>query len=140
MPWAPDVFHCNDWHTGLLPLYLRTAYAWDQLFAQHAHAADDPQHRLPGRVRRRRARGAGADGPAAATSTRTTCAQGRINFLKTGLLYADALTTVSRTYAEEIQTPEFGMGLEGILQRRRDVLHGIVNGVDYGDWNPRPTP
>ena len=65
---------------------------------------------------------------------------GRINFLKTGLLYADAITTVSRTYAEEIQTSEFGAGLEDLLTARRDSLRGIVNGVDYGDWNPASDP
>jgi starch synthase len=135
MQWAPDVFHVNDWHTGLLPLYLKTAYAWDRLFAatrtlltihnigyqgvfgtgvlEELRLMDQRQHLDQEDLR-----------------------QGRVNFLKTGLLHADALTTVSRRYAEEIQTPEFGMGLEGILQRRRDVLHGIVNGMDYGDWNP----
>ena len=59
-----------------------------------------------------------------------------VNFLKTGLLHADALATVSRTYAEEIQTAEFGMGLEDLLRQRREALTGIVNGVDYGDWDP----
>jgi starch synthase len=62
--------------------------------------------------------------------------QGRINFLKTGVLYADLLTTVSPTYAREIQGDEYGMGLQGLLRERHDALYGILNGVDYNDWNP----
>jgi starch synthase len=139
MQWAPDVFHCNDWHTGLLPLYLRTTYAWDRIFANtrtvltihnigyqgvfpagalHELGLMEQRRHLP------------AD----------DLHEGRINFLKTGLLHADVLTTVSRSYAEEIQTPEYGMGLEDVLRRRRGDLHGIVNGIDYGDWNPATDP
>jgi starch synthase len=61
---------------------------------------------------------------------------GKLSFLKAGLVAADAVTTVSEHYAEEIKTPEFGMGLEGVISERADVLHGIVNGVDYGVWSP----
>ena len=62
---------------------------------------------------------------------------GDINFLKAGLVFADAITTVSPTYAREIQTPEYGNGLDGVLRQRAAVLHGILNGVDYGEWDPR---
>jgi starch synthase len=65
---------------------------------------------------------------------------GIVNFLRTGLKWADALATVSRTYAKEIQTPELGMGLDEVLRRRGKVLTGIVNGVDYGDWDPATDP
>ena len=61
---------------------------------------------------------------------------GKINFLKAGIVFADAMNTVSRKYAEEIQTPEYGSGLDGLLRERRSVLSGIVNGADYGRWNP----
>ena len=61
---------------------------------------------------------------------------GNLNLLKTGLVFADALTTVSPRYAEEIQTSPLGCGLEGVLQQRRDELSGIINGVDYDEWNP----
>ncbi|NND00539.1 MAG: glycosyltransferase, partial [Gammaproteobacteria bacterium] len=67
-------------------------------------------------------------------------AQGRINFLKTGVLYADLLTTVSPTYAREIQGDEYGMGLQELLRQRKDSLYGILNGVDYNDWNPATDP
>jgi starch synthase len=61
---------------------------------------------------------------------------GKLNFLKGGLIFADVLNTVSKTYAEEIQTPEFGCGLEGVLRYRSADLHGVVNGIDYEVWNP----
>ena len=61
---------------------------------------------------------------------------GKVNFLKGGLIYADYLTTVSRRYAKEIQTPEFGAGLEGVIRKRSDRLVGILNGVDYSQWSP----
>jgi starch synthase len=67
-------------------------------------------------------------------------AAGRVSFLRTGLIYADALSTVSRTYAREIQTPEHGFGLDGMLRARADHLVGIVNGVDYGEWDPATDP
>ena len=61
---------------------------------------------------------------------------GRVNFMKAGILYSDAISTVSKTYAREIQTPEYGWGLDGLLRSRRAVLTGILNGVDYSQWNP----
>jgi starch synthase len=64
----------------------------------------------------------------------------RINFMKAGIVYADAINTVSKKYSEEIQTPEYGYGLEGILRRRKECLYGILNGVDYEDWDPSHDP
>jgi len=137
--WSPDVVHCNDWHAALVPLYLRTVYAWDRLFAPTktlltihnigyqgvfgAHVLDDlglrnQQHLLH----------------------QDDLRDGRVNFLKTGILYASWINTVSRTYAQEILTAEFGSGLEQDLGRRRESLSGIVNGVDYGDWDPATDP
>jgi starch synthase len=65
---------------------------------------------------------------------------GQVNFMKAGIAYSDALSTVSPTYAREIQTPEYGFGLDGLLRSRSDVLSGIVNGVDYTKWNPETDP
>jgi starch synthase len=65
---------------------------------------------------------------------------GRLNFLKGGLVFSDLLTTVSRTYAAEIRTAEFGDGLEGVLEERAQDLHGVVNGIDYEQWNPAKDP
>ena len=60
-----------------------------------------------------------------------------MSLLKGGIIYSDMVTTVSQGYSKEIQTPEYGYGLEGVLSKRSDVLHGILNGVDYGVWNPK---
>lgn len=139
MAWGPQVFHLHDWHTGLVPLWLSALYDWDELFAASrtlltihnlgyqgafpAHLLHDLDlaphaHRLP----------------------REDLDAGVVNFLKLGLLHADRLSTVSPTYAREIQTPEMGFGLDGLLSHRTGDLSGIVNGVDYGEWNPGTDP
>ena len=135
LQWPVDVFHCNDWHTALLPLYLKTTYAWDGLFAasksllaihnigyQGVFGLESLDDIGLGRERH--------------LFDRSDVEAGRFSFLRTGVRYADGLCTVSRTYADEIRTEEFVMGLEDLLQERRSDLVGIVNGVDYGDWDP----
>lgn len=134
--WAPDVFHVNDWHASLVPLYLRTVYAWDKLFAETRTVLTIHNIGYQGVVSADKLADLGLENEARFLH-QDHLREGRINFLETGLLYADALTTVSQTYAREIQTAEFGMGLEGLLQSRRGALRGIVNGVDYDVWDPR---
>lgn len=134
--WAVDVFHCNDWHTGVLPLYLKAHYAWDKLFARTRTALTIHNIGYQGVFGEQVLESIGLADDRKLLYQEDLQA-GHVNLLKTGLLYADAITTVSRTYAREIQTAELGMGLEGILRERADALVGIVNGVDYGDWNPR---
>jgi starch synthase len=130
----PDIIHCHDWQTALLPIYLRNLYPDDPFFRQTAvvftihnlgYQGLFPPHILP-----RISLHAGLftmDGLEY---------YGKVNLLKGGIIYSDFITTVSRKYAEEIQTPEFGYGLEGVLQSRADRLQGILNGVDYEAWNP----
>jgi starch synthase len=133
-----DIFHCHDWQTGLVPAYLRTTFATDPtflgcrtLFTIHnlgyqglfpktalAEVALDPSVYRP-------------DGMEFF---------GRVSYIKAGIEYADAVSTVSPTYAREIQTPEFGFGLDARLRHRASVLSGILNGVDYADWNPQTDP
>ncbi len=135
LQWAPDVIHCNDWHTALIPLYLRAVYGWDRMFAntktllsihnigyQGMYSTDVLDSLELGGQR--------------SLLYQEDVAEGRVNFLKTGILYADALSTVSETYAREVQTEEYGMGLHELLRARSDHFFGIVNGVDYDDWNP----
>ena len=135
LAWAPDVFHCNDWHTALIPLCLRTFYEWDSLFARSRTLVTihniGYQGNFPSRV---------IEGLGLAPWTHLLDAEdlqaGRFNFLKTGLIYANAISTVSPTYAREVQTDEYGMGLQHVLAARRDTLVGILNGVDYTRWSP----
>jgi starch synthase len=135
MGWGPDLFHCHDWHTALIPLLLRTVYDWDALF--HRARTVLTIHNI------------GYQGlfPAATIDElrlsawthlfdRDDLAAGRFNYLRTGLIYADLLTTVSPTYAREIQTADYGMGLDGLLRARRERLVGVLNGVNYDEWSP----
>jgi starch synthase len=135
LQWAPDVLHCNDWHTALAPLYLKAAYAWDKLFARTKSVLTIHNIGYQGVF--------GADsvnelgfGAHSHLLHQDDLRAGKLNFLKTGVIYADALTTVSETYAREIQTQDFGMGLQDLLRSRADAVVGIVNGVDYDEWDP----
>jgi len=132
--WRPDILHGHDWQAGLAPAYLRTIYANDPtflgihtLFTIHNlgyhglfPASTMAEIALP------------------ATEFRPGGIEffGKVCFLKGGLNYAEALNTVSPTYAREMQTPEYGFGLDGVLRARSSVLSGILNGVDYTEWNP----
>ena len=136
--WRPQVIHANDWQTGLLPVYLRTLYRDDPLlgslgclFTIHnlAYQGVFWHYDMP-------ITGLGWDlfTPAGIEF------YGKLNFLKAGLVFADLLTTVSRTYAREIRTAAFGNALEGVLEERSQDLHGVINGIDYETWNPRKDP
>jgi len=139
MGWAPEIVHAHDWHTALAPVYLKTLYGWDTLFAKTRTALT--LHNLGyGGVFGAEVLGDLGLANHARRLHQEDLAAGSISFLKTGILYADVLTTVSRTYAREIQTPEHGFGLDAMLRARADHLVGIVNGVDYGEWNPESDP
>jgi len=135
LTWAPDIFHCNDWHTALIPLYLRTLYHWDELFARSRSVLTIHNIGHQGIVGTTALADMGLE-DSAHLFHQEDFVRGQINFLKTGVQYADILTTVSPTYAREIQTEEYGMGLEDLLRARSDSLTGILNGVDYSEWNP----
>jgi starch synthase len=139
LQWSPDVVHCNDWHTGLLPLYLRTVYTWDKLFAGTKTLLTIHNIGYQGFYPDSQLDALGL-GDQRAHLHHGDLRDGKFSFLKTGVLHATKLSTVSRTYAREIQTPEFGMGMEDLLKSRSQDLSGIVNGVDYGDWNPETDP
>ena len=131
---VPDIYHAHDWQAAMLPVYLHTVYA------------QDPALEAAGTVFT--IHNAGYQGWFAPETTERLLLPWDVyrmdrleqydtfNFLKGGIVYADALTTVSPKYAEEIQTAEFGYSLEGTLQRRSADLHGILNGVDYEQWDP----
>ena len=131
----PDVFHAHDWTAAILPLLLRTRYAWDAFFEgtrtlltihNIAHQGVFP---------------AGVWSDLGLEESRSQLPKedvdrGLVNFMKLGILYSDVLTTVSPTYAREIQGDELGMGLQGLLRGRRDRLVGILNGTDAREWSP----
>jgi len=131
---VPEVFHVHDWQAALIPVYLRTVYAMDPLLGRAGvvltiHNAAY-QGAFPPETTERLLF------PWEIFTMDKVEHYNDFNFLKGGLVYADILTTVSRKYAEEIQTAEFGEGLDGVLRGRAADLRGILNGVDYGQWNP----
>lgn len=137
--WSPQIAHWNDWHTALGPLYLRTLYAWDRLFRGTRSVLTLHNVGYQGVFPARQL----VDLDLAQDAHlfwQEDLAAGVVNFLKTGVLYADLLTTVSRTHAEEIQTPEQGFGLDPLLRERRGSLIGIVNGIDTTVWSPETDP
>ncbi len=131
---VPDIFHCHDWQSALVPVLLRTQYL------------EDPAFRECGTVFTIHNIGYQGLFPAEILPLLTlpwdlfTITKmeffGNVNFLKGALAYADLITTVSRKYAQEIQTTEFGFGLDGVLKERAQTVIGILNGVDYEEWNP----
>ena len=139
LQWAPQILHCNDWHTAFAPLYLKSAYAWDRLFANTRTVMTIHNIGYQGLFAAASANDVGL-GDATHLLHQDDLRAGVVNSLKHGVMYADSLTTVSPTYAEEILTPQFGMGLEESLRARRDSLVGILNGVDYDEWDPRNDP
>jgi starch synthase len=132
----PDIVHVNDWQTGLLPVYLRELYALREprygkigtMMTIHNIAFQGVywHHDLP------------LTGlPWSLFRYDKLEYYGAMSFLKAGIVYSDFITTVSPTYAREIQTPDYGRGMQGTLFPRRDRIFGIVNGVDYDHWDPR---
>ncbi len=139
MGWGPDVFHCNDWHTALVPLYLKTIYSWDRLFAHSKTILTIHNIAFQGAFPAEVVPNLGLDGHRELLF-QADLEQGAVSFMKCGVLYADVVTTVSRTYAREIQTEAFGMGLDPLLRARSSTVVGIVNGVDYRQWSPESDP
>jgi starch synthase len=131
----PDIIHVNDWHTGILPVYLREYYA---PFPEVSRAAIVMTiHNLAYQGRYGQWVVPLAELPWHLFDWRALEFYGQFNFLKAGMAYAQKITTVSPTYADEIQTPDYGHGLDPLLRHRADDLTGIVNGVDTDVWNPR---
>ena len=133
-----DVIHCHDWQTGLVPAYLKKLYKDDPFFEKTATLFTVHNIGYQGLFPEDKLAVCGL--PPDAFRLEGMEYWGRISLLKAGLVYADALTTVSPAYAKEIQTPEFGLGMEGILQKRSADLYGILNGADYGVWSPEKDP
>jgi starch synthase len=129
LDWRPQLLHCHDWQTGLAPAYLRFAGGGGvpSIMTIHNLAYQGifpPDHVVPLGL------------PQASFLPEGVEYYGNLSFLKTGLYYADWITTVSPSYAKEIQFPAMGMGMQGLLSTRKSQLTGILNGIDTDDWNP----
>ncbi len=136
---AADIFHCNDWHTAFLPLYLKTLYSSDPLLARARSVFTIHNIGYQG-IMPSAAAGDLQLGGAESLLDGEDRAHGIINPLKTGIKFADRVTTVSPTYAREICEGPLGMGMEATLRARADGVAGILNGVDYREWDPRHDP
>lgn len=130
----PDVVHANDWQTALAPVYLKTHYASDEFFSHTGSVFSIHNMAYQGVFEANRWRVFAL--PDRLFRTDGLEFYGRVNLLKAGIIFSDALTTVSPRYAQEIQTRSNGCGLEGVLSTRKNSLTGILNGIDYDEWNP----
>jgi len=135
---VPDVFHMHDWQTAMLAVMLRSLYYFDPVL-RHVptvltiHNAGYQGWFPPQTIEKLLL-------PWDMFTKDKLEHYDKVDFLKGGIVYADAITTVSPKYAEEIQTPEFGNGLDGVLRQRSGDLFGILNGIDYEEWNPATDP
>ncbi len=132
--WQPQVIHCNDWQTALIPVYLKTTHAGDSRLSRIGTVFTVHNLAYQGTFDRPALEALGLDQSLFTIDGLEF--YGRVNLLKGGLVFADVLNTVSKKYAEEIQTPEYGERLEGVLAMRRGDLFGILNGIDFDEWNP----
>ena len=133
LEWRPSILHCNDWPTALAPLYVRhsrgpraaTLLTIHNLAFQGIFSFDQVK---------------ALDLPPESVGLQGAEFYGKVSFLKGGIVYSDAINTVSPTYAREIQMHELGFGLDGVLRQRASDLFGVLNGVDTETWNPRTDP
>jgi starch synthase len=133
-----DIIHCHDWQSALIPVYLKTLYKNHKLLAPIKSVLTIHNLGYQGLFPHTDMNIVGL-GWEYFTFDKLEF-YGKVNFLKGGIVYADAITTVSKKYAREILTPEFGCGLEGALMQRQKDLYGLLNGIDYSEWNPATDP
>ncbi len=135
LQWVPDVFHCNDWQTGLMQFFVKESYSWDKMFDHSVFLYSIHNIGYQGRFSK-------------GTLAKTELKQEHIKFggalefedsfsmMKGGILNSEVISTVSKTYAHEILTPEYGAGLQDILRSRESDFFGVLNGIDTNEWNP----
>lgn len=137
----PDIIHCHDWHTGLVPYFIKRRFKNDEFFKTTATVYTIHNllfqfghnwWKVPGKLR--------DDGNSRLPKFSHSPAIERINFAKRAIINSDVINAVSEQYAQEIMTKNFGQSLHIILQNRKDKLFGIVNGIDYNDFNPKTDP
>ncbi len=134
--WIPDVIHLNDWQCGLIPAYLKTVYKDQESFDQFKTLFTIHNLAYQGQFPPATFEKTGLPKELESVS-KGIIHNGKVNFMKSGLMFADVINTVSKTYANEIRTKEeYGEGLKDVLSKRKDSLFGIVNGIDKNVWNP----
>jgi starch synthase len=133
-----DVLHVNDWQTSLIPVYLKTLYAEDNFYSKKVSVLTIHNLGYQGVFESKYLKFAGL--PDSLYDINGLEFYGKINFLKGGILFSDVINTVSPTYAKEIQTKEYGEKLDGVLRLRSKDLYGILNGIDYEEYNPETDP
>lgn len=136
----PDILHCNDWHTALAPVFLREFYQGMPLYENVSTIFSIHNIAFQGQFSAKVLEDICGLAHIPAAAFQLTCGHDAVNFMQGALNYSDAITTVSPTYAGEIQTPAYGEHLDGVLRRRREALQGIVNGIDTDHFNPETDP
>ena len=136
MGFAPDIVHCHDWQTGLMPMTLKTHFAWDRLFSRAKTLLTIHNLNYQGMFRAATLPDTNFDSGNSHLFHQDQLKAGVINYLLHGILFADGISTVSPTYAREIQTPDHGANLDGFLRARTSTVVGVLNGVDYDVWSP----
>ena len=132
---CPDIIHCHDWQTGLIPVYLKNEFQADSFYWGMKSIMTIHNLKFQGVWDIKTMQGLTGFSASLFTPDKLEAYKDG-NFLKGGIVFADAVTTVSNTYADEIKTPFYGEGLDGLLRARSNSLRGIVNGIDYNDFNP----
>ena len=135
LDFKPDVIHCHDWQTGLVPVYLHERFQADEFYRGIKTVMTIHNLKFQGIWDRKTIQSITGLSDYYFTPDKLEFKHDA-SYLKGGLVYADAITTVSNTYAQEIQTPFYGEGLDGLMCARANDLRGIVNGLDYNEWNP----
>ena len=135
LQWAPDIINCNDWQTGVIPLYIKDNYSWDKLFKNTKSVFTIHNIGYQGLFPQETLDIAEINADFVGDLEQVEH-NGFFNFLKAGISFADMINTVSPTYANELLTPELGFGMEDILENRGLDFTGILNGIDYNEWNP----
>jgi len=130
----PEIIHCHDWQSSLVPVFLKTIYAKDPFYQKIRTILTIHNIGYQGLFAKEEFPKLGLDW--SLFNMEGLEFYGKVNILKGGMLFSDIINTVSPTYAKEIQTKEFGFGLEGVLDKRRNAVFGILNGLDYNIWNP----
>ncbi|MFP4466377.1 MAG: glycogen synthase GlgA [Candidatus Goldiibacteriota bacterium] len=131
----PDVVNCSDWHTGLVPVYLKTIYSGDKFYSSIKTVYSIHNIAYQGVFGKDKLSHAGFGWEL--YNPEQLEFYGGINYMKGGMVFSDVINTVSERYKEEIQTGEYGYGLDGVLRARSSDLRGILNGIDYTQWDPR---